>query len=178
MRLVTVAFTGLLLTVVKAARRPSAPPKADTPRMWGYPYGWGISDEDEPEYKDDIQETKPVTRGTCQVPSADPTDPCTRYAPTAWQEDSTTLPLTHHCDCSNSGLPMDGSHQSPKRRNRRNESVGSLERTQRRIPTFMSRTSQIFWTGAWNRRGATTTSTSTCDDNDDRHDWVYLYDPL
>ena len=172
MRLATIAFTGLLLTVVKAGRRPSAPLKADVPRMWGYPYGWGISDEDEPEYKDDIQETKPVTRGTYQVP---------RYAPTAtWQEDSTTLRLTHFCDCSTtSGHLMDGSHQSPKQRNRRNESLGSLERTRRRIPTFMSRTSQIFWTGAWNRRSATTTSTSTCDENnDDHHDWVYLYDPL
>ena len=90
MRLATIAFTGLLLTVVKAGRRPSAPLKADVPRMWGYPYGWGISDEDEPEYKDDIQETKPVTRGTYQVP---------RYAPTStWQDDSTTLRLTHVCD--------------------------------------------------------------------------------
>ena len=99
MRLATIAFTGLLLTVVKAGRRPSAPLKADVPRMWGYPYGWGISDEDEPEYKDDIQETKPVTRGTCQVPTFEPKDPCKRYAPTAaWQDDSTTLRLTHVCD--------------------------------------------------------------------------------
>ena len=54
--------------VVEASRRPpSVPLKADVPRMWGYPYGWGISDEDEPEYKEDIEKIKPVKRGEYYV---------------------------------------------------------------------------------------------------------------
>ena len=64
MRTMRLAIVFSALLVVEANRRtPSAPLKPDIPRMWGYPYGWGISDEDEPEYKEDIEQMKPVKRG-------------------------------------------------------------------------------------------------------------------
>jgi len=169
MRLALV-LTALLVSVEANRRSPSAPLKADIPRMWGYPYGWGISDEDEPEIKEDIEAMKPVKRGTFKA-----------RRPLSWrtqqqqprQEKSTILTPCCSSSCHHH-------HQSPTatRRFHPDAPDGSTATTRRRTPTSMSRTSQISWNTALNSNRSSTSGGGGDNSVDDHHDWVFLYDPL